>query len=566
LFQQLAKHQITDQDVVLDGGDSLRIRTSVQKASNFFETQFYVFEHQKTGLKAIRQWNEFSIPSEIEHCVSLVLDVHTFPTIEQRLKMREALKLRRDLAQVQQTMEKLNSDTTPIYVPQSIAVIYGTPMPSSLIPGSNASVTVGVVEFVKETFSQKDLEIFSNKTFIPLIPPAASNIFGNNSEAPEAGLESTLDIQWIEGVNPAMTPWFWLESDPSNWMYSFTVDFLTATNYPTILSVSYGLPEIMQCEYFNPSDCYGLDYASYVREVDKQFRKIGLIGVSTIVCSQDRGVEATRNLGMSPFEPEYPATSPYATTVGATELRSPQYSLPHPPPACQSGSNWACVSGGQHAAVSYDVAGYLSGGGFSNVSSRAPYQADAVQAYLNSGVKLPPSSVYNKNGRGYPDVSAFGTNGYIYYNGPSFVGGTSMSTPIVAAIFGLLQAEYSSLTKGKQLGFLNYLLYQAATEAPQVYNDITVGDNCATAKCGGQELDGFLTNKGWDPVTGLGELNYPAWVDYIRKVAVQQNNKQGSAPSLRSDPMTAALEPVVKNTVIATKTIGTSRLHRHQRK
>jgi len=88
LFQQLAKHQITDQDVVLDGGDSLRIRTSVQKASNFFETQFYVFEHQKTGLKAIRQWNEFSIPSEIEHCVSLVLDVHTFPTIEQRLKMR----------------------------------------------------------------------------------------------------------------------------------------------------------------------------------------------------------------------------------------------------------------------------------------------------------------------------------------------------------------------------------------------------------------------------------------------------------------------------------------------
>lgn len=73
-----------------------------------------------------------------------------------------------------------------------------------------------------------------------------------------------------------------------------------------------------------------------------------------------------------------------------------------------------------------------------------------------------------------------------------------MSTPIIAAIFALIQAEYSALTGGKQLGFLNPLLYQAQREAPEVYTDITVGDNCRTSACKNPNgVDGFLTAKGW---------------------------------------------------------------------
>jgi hypothetical protein len=54
--------------------------------------------------------------------------------------------------------------------------------------------------------------------------------------------------------------------------------------------MSYGLPETEQCEYFTPSDCNGVDYATYIRLTDKQLMKIGLIGVTGLVCSQDRGV------------------------------------------------------------------------------------------------------------------------------------------------------------------------------------------------------------------------------------------------------------------------------------
>jgi len=525
LLSTLAQHGISEQNIILNAGDSLRIKTSVKNAASLFATQFFQFQHRKTGMTAIRSWGTVSLPVTIKPLIELVLDIHTFPTSEQRHQHKQDLTHRRAM----ETIKRTNAATTPVYVPQSMGALYGLPL--GLKPGSNSSVSTGVVEFVEETFSPADLETFSKKTNIPIIPPSANHIFGNNSEAPE-GVEAALDIQWLEGVDPAVEPWFWLESDPNVWMYTFTVDFLNATEYPQLLSVSYGLPEVAQCEYFTPSDCNGVPYDQYIRTVDRQFRKIGLLGVSLIVCSQDRGVDAfERNLINSPsdavqvFAPEYPGTSRYATSVGATEIINEVYQLPSPPPACSAQAGWSCVSGGDEVAVSYDVAGYLSGGGFSIVNERPRYQAKAVDQYFTSGVALPNSSYYNATGRGYPDIAAIGTNGYIVYGGDTLVGGTSMSTPIIAATFSLLQAEYSALT-GKQLGFLNPLLYQAAAEAPEVFHDITIGDNCRTAACKNPDgVDGFLAYKGWDPVTGLGSPVYPSWVSYIQKMAQQVKAK-----------------------------------------
>jgi tripeptidyl-peptidase-1 len=527
LLATLASHGISESDIVLDAGDSWRIRTTVKQAQSLFNTRFYQFNHRRTGATVIRQWGACSLPATIKPLVELVLDIHTFPTTEQRYQRTQELAYRRAMENVKRTMLKLDADTVPVYVPQSMGALYG--LPTNIPAGSNKSVSAGVVEFVEQTFDPKDLDTFSKQTAIPIIQPDPSHIFGNNSEAPE-GTEAALDIQWIEGINPAMEPWFWLESDPNVWLYTFTVDFLNATMYPMILSVSYGLPEVMQCAYFDPSDCNGAPYDQYIRLVDMQFRKIGLLGVSLIVCSQDRGVDAMeRRMIKSPqlqvFAPEYPGTSVYATAVGATETHNSVYKLDNPPPVCSAHSqdDWMCVSGGDEAAVSYDVAGYLSGGGFSNVSAQPAYQAKAVQAYFNSGVKLPAAGYYNATGRGYPDIAAIGTNGYIVQGGDTLVGGTSMSTPIIAATFALLQAEYMTLTGGKTLGFLNPLLYQAYADMPSVFHDITVGDNCRTAGCKSPDgVDGFLTAKGWDPVTGLGSPVYPNWVTYIQKMVAEQ--------------------------------------------
>lgn len=58
-------------------------------------------------------------------------------------------------------------------------------------------------------------------------------------------------------------------------------------------------------------------------------------------------------------------------------------------PACK---NTLCAVSGTETAVSFDKANFTSGGGFSVYSKQPSYQKTAVDAYLNSGVKLPPST------------------------------------------------------------------------------------------------------------------------------------------------------------------------------
>ena len=115
------------------------------------------------------------------------------------------------------------------------------------------------------------------------------------------------------------------------------------------------------------------------------------------------------------------------------------------------------------------------------------------------------NGVYNRIGRGVPDVAANGDNGATYVGGVfTLEGGTSQATPIFASIVNRIVEE--RIRKGKgALGFLNPALYKN----PSMFNDITNGTNpaCNTA--------GFSTAPGWDPVTGLGTANYSKMLDYF---------------------------------------------------
>jgi len=82
-------------------------------------------------------------------------------------------------------------------------------------------------------------------------------------------------------------------------------------------------------------------------------------------------------------------------------------------------------------------------------------------------------------------------------------GGTSMSAPLVAAIFTRINEERLAVGK-KPIGFANPTLY----DNPQMFNDITVGDQ----RNGGCGTIGFSAVEGWDPVTGLGTPRYEDWL------------------------------------------------------
>lgn len=142
-----------------------------------------------------------------------------------------------------------------------------------------------------------------------------------------------------------------------------------------------------------------------------------------------------------------------------------------------------------------EVVNGLSGGGFSDVFPAAPYQKAAINAYLTKMAyapffhlpippsiynnlpflmsalsnKLPPEHLWNRTGRGFPDVSALSNNYIVVCNlfPMPGVAGTSCATPVTAGIVALLNEV--RLNKGKTpLGFLNPLLYALGAQANAV--------------------------------------------------------------------------------------------------
>ncbi|KAJ7235622.1 peptidase S8/S53 domain-containing protein [Mycena haematopus] len=353
---------------------------------------------------------------------------------------------------------------------------------------------------------------------------------------PYTGTESDLDLQisypiiWPQGVNLYQSDdnAYTLGLDTSSWTGNgFINNFLNAIDgsycesrtdtenaadpkYPH--NVALGYKNNTQCGTLEPSYVISFSYGeqevdlpeSYQQRQCLEFMKLGLRGISIVFASGDSGVAArgasagnangclgSGDAAGKVFNPDYPATCPYLTSVGATYL-----------PAKANYSSDAEVA----------VTSFPSGGGFSNIYPIPEYQTDAVRSYLDylnnqpspypsydSGSAGFGNGIYNSSGRGYPDVSAVGDNIVIFADEqPTLVGGTSASAPVFAAI--LTRINEVLLSQGKRpVGFVNPLLYKN----PHAFHDITVGTN---EGCG---TDGFSATKGWDPVTGLGTPNYP---------------------------------------------------------
>ena len=250
-----------------------------------------------------------------------------------------------------------------------------------------------------------------------------------------------------------------------------------------VISTSYG---------YNEADLT----AAYERRQCNEYMKLGLQGTTIIYSSGDNGVAGnlrqcisanstgngtTYNDGTSgKFNPGFPSTCPYVTSVGATQI-VPDASVTAPEEACETV--------------------IFSGGGFSNVFPLPSYQATAVKSFF---ANFPPpytAAQFNntQKTRGFPDISANGANYVVAIDGVfSLVYGTSASAPVVGSIITLINQVRLDIGKSS-VGFINPTLYAN----PGILNDITLGGNQG---CG---TPGFTAVKGWDPVTGLGTPNFP---------------------------------------------------------
>jgi len=493
-------------DNIKSFGDALDVKTTVKTAEALFQTFFHVFVHEKGG-RVVRQYGGYHVPSDIRPLIEMVTGISTFPVPHYKAHLAS---------------KRATPNDNQGVVAQTLYQLYN--LPTQTAGSASSTTSVGVIEFEGQNFAPADLTAYAQEVNLPLQPVPSQDIIGPNDPT-NPQTEAELDIQMIASVNVEATNWFWLEGG-NGWLYQFATHFFSTQSVPQVNSISYGWYEGDQCS-ISPDECQslGVDSVGYVQRVNVEFQKIGLRGISLLSASGDSGANGRTDPDCSipQLRAAFPASSPYITSVGATQLNNPVYNLQNPPPICNLG--YPCPSGGQEVAVSYDVSSFASGGGFSNIAAQPSYQSAAVAAYLSSGVALPPASYFNKTGRGAPDVAAIGHNTLIEQSGQiEAVGGTSASSPIFAAVIALLN-QASIAKTGQPLGFLNPFLYQAAAENPLNFNDITVGDNKCTEDGCAPACQGFLATKGWDPVTGLGSPNYTNLLQQINSNAERRQRQ-----------------------------------------
>ncbi|TRX89818.1 hypothetical protein FHL15_009251 [Xylaria flabelliformis] len=426
--------------------------------------------------------------------------------------------------------------------PDCLRQMYGIPKGTTNQPGNK----MGIFQSLRQHYTQQDLDTFfwaftddiPNGTYPELLSVNGGE--GASKELSDAGVESNLDFQMAYGLiwpqEPALfqvdDEWYQQSQLTSSEYAGFFNNLWNAIDGSYCTFEAYGekgncaRDECRDPSYPNPHDggykgalncgvyaatnVISISYsgaeaelpASYQQRQCAEIMKLGLQGSTIMIASGDDGVAGFSTYAnptgcMGPqhdvFNPQFLATCPYILSVGSTYLPTNS-------------------TAGRDAEVA--TTRFRSGGGFSNIYDAPEWQAEIVKDYLaranlsfegyeggGTNYSNARSGIgrFNKIGRAYPDVAANGDRFVIASGGELLqIGGTSASSPLWGSIITLINEERLAAGK-KPVGFIHPVLYAH----PEVFNDITVGDNrgCRTT--------GFPATEGWDPVTGMGTPNYP---------------------------------------------------------
>ncbi|KAJ5604369.1 hypothetical protein N7510_009523 [Penicillium lagena] len=510
----------------------IQFDADAEEVEKLIKAEYYMYSHAETGNSHI-VCREYHVPHHLRDHIDYITPGIALREVNGISKARRSLQKRgfnglppiieKLTVSIEQLLDNLLDLCDVAVTPACIKQLYNIPEGTTSTKGNE----LGIFEDIGDVYAQDDLDLFFT-TLAMNIPSGTHPILKavDGATAPttvtNAGPESDLDFQisypiiWPQNSVLFQTDDMHYENDYT--FRGFLNTFLDAIDGSYCSEISpldpkypdpNGYKGKLMCGVYKPTNVISISYGSaeadlpisYQRRQCQEFMKLGLQGVSVVVASGDSGV-AGRGGDPTPsnclgkdgqiFAPDFPATCPYLTAVGATYL---------PTGASAKGSNEVAVSR------------FPSGGGFSNIYERPNYQAQAVKDYFNKAQPTYPyyesvnnnsfganGGIYNRIGRAYPDVSAIGDNVIIFNAGaPTSIGGTSASSPVFASILTRINEERLAAGK-KTLGFVNPTLYAH----PEAFFDITSGNN---AGCG---TNGFNATEGWDPVTGLGTPNYPA--------------------------------------------------------
>ncbi|KAI9066581.1 family S53 protease-like protein [Trametes sanguinea] len=434
----------------------LNIEVPVATANAMLDTEFSVFEHQDTGISAIRTLS-YSVPASVKPHLDFIYPATSFPVNANRAASSVYFASSAHNS-THERRASADASCNDAITPSCLQALYNLPT----TPATQQSNTLAVTSIEASSASKSDLSSFLGqfRTDMPSTTAfSVQSIDGGQNVESQASVEGSLDIQYTVGIATNVpTRFFTVGSDNGGDLTGFLdlVNSLIAQESPpTVFTTSFGFPEALVSQDIATNLC-------------NAYAQLGARGTSIFFSSGDSGVDDGEGGDCTVFRPTFPSGCPFVTVVGATQGTSPE------------------------------TAASLSSGGFSNIFPAPAYQTDAISSYLST-LGSTNSGLFNTSGRAYPDVSASGINYQVTINGTvTSVSGTSASTPVFASTIALLNDRLIAAGK-PAMGFLNPFLYSTGKSA---LNDVTSGSNPG---CG---TNGFPAAAGWDPVTGLGTPDF----------------------------------------------------------
>jgi tripeptidyl-peptidase-1 len=159
-----------------------------------------------------------------------------------------------------------------------------------------------------------------------------------------SGIEASLDTQYILSTGNNINAFFFFISGRHEQQEPFLqwlIDLSDTENAPLVNSASY-------------SDKERTVDPDYMTRINTEFMKAGVRGLTLLFASGDDGAGCHNN---THFEPQFPSSSPYITTIGGTAFIKPF---------------------GIVEEQGYDI----SGGGFSNFFEMPDYQKELIAEYF----------------------------------------------------------------------------------------------------------------------------------------------------------------------------------------
>jgi kumamolisin len=333
----------------------------------------------------------------------------------------------------EKTSPNVTSDITPTKARS------GYNLTTDISDGYNGSgETIGLVEF--SAYTASDVAKYNSNYSLGASVPTVVKVSGGTTDK-SGEVEDELDIEVANALAPKATVDVY--EAPNTDAGEVALYAALVSNDIPVISSSWGEPETEE---------------DNLTSDDADFKEAAAQGQSIYSASGDSGADDNG----SSLSVDYPASDPYVTGVGGTDL------------TLTSAGAWSKETG------------WSDGGGGVSVEWATP----SFQKSVNSG-----------SFRDVPDVSADAdpSSGWYIYTEGGFeeVGGTSAAAPNWASFTADYDTAAADLGKAK-FGFSDAFIYTVAESSAysSAFHDITSGNN-----------GGYSAKTGYDQATGWGSYN-----------------------------------------------------------